>query len=383
MITAVRTVYYGDKVELLRDCLVPLARELSEGPTVTSAWLQTRWKHGPHVVLFVDGDPENAEVTTRRVTERVATYLEKHPSHERIDAERYERTSHQLGRLELVEGPYLPLMPDNSVTPTHDTVVDTFVRTDRAAAAKGRIMTAGMTAIDETIASTPVLDAVVAGMTALATAYPRWGLVSGYQALLSHWKEYFFWADADGSLEDRLARSYDAQRDALVARVGAAHTGGIGARAADPVLDVWAGWVEASLPVALTLAQDGEVLPYPHPSRLVRAAKFGEQTAVQWSGSDERDYSDFHREFRKLDFTRLGNGTDFAAYRFLVNCFFELLPVLGVTPIQRYAVAYLFTRAAQDVVGETWQETVARAIERQQAAAEIVPTLPWRGGHDA
>lgn len=380
MITAVRTVYYGDKQELLRECLVPLARELSEGTTVTSAWLQTRWKQGPHVVLFLDGDPEHAEATTRRVTERVTTFLAAHPSHEQIDAERYERTSHQLGRLELVEGPYLPLLPDNSVGPGDDTVVDTFVRTDGAAAAKGRIMTAGMAAIDETIASTPVLDAVFAGMTAVATAYPRWGLVSGYQALLSHWKEYFFWADADGSLEARLSASYDAQRDTLVARLAAAHDGGVAARAADPVLDVWAGWVETALPVAERLAQAGEVLPYPHPSRLTQAAKFGAQTAVQWSGSDEREYSDFHREFRKLDFTRLGNGTDFAAYRFLVNCFFELLPVLGVAPIQRYAVAYLFTRAAQDVVGETWQETVARTVARQRAEAEIVPTLPWRGG---
>ncbi len=380
MITAVRTVYHGDKEELLRDCLVPLARELSDSATVRSAWLQTRWKQGPHVVLFVDGDPRDLPAATRTVTARVGAFLAQHPSREVIDPAQYERTSEQLGRLELVEGPYLPLLPDNSVEPVDETVVDTFVRTDRAAAAKGRIMTAGMAAIDETVAAAPVLDATYAGMAALATAYPRWGLRSGYQALLSHWKEYFYWADGDGSLEARLAGSYEAQRAVLVARLTAAYTGGLAARAADPVLDAWTEWVATSLPVALRLAEDGDVLPYPHPSRLTQAAKFGEQTAVQWSGSDERDYSDFHQQFRKLDFTRLGNGTDFAAYRFLVNCFFELLPVLGVAPIQRYATAYLFTRAAQDVVGETWQETIARTVERQQAEAQIVPTLPWRGG---
>lgn len=380
MITAIRTVYYGDKEGLLRDCLVPLARELSDGSAVTSAWLQTRWKQGPHVILFVDGDPGETAAIARTVTQRVGAYLAQHPSREVIEPAQYERTSQQLGRLELVEGPYLPLLPDNSVEPVAETVVDTFVRTDRAAAAKGRIMTAGMVVIGDTCLSAPAIDTVFAGMAAIATAYPQWGLVSGYQALLSHWKEYLYWADRDGSLEARLAESYDAQREVLVARLGAAHAGGIAARATDPVLGAWTEWVDAALPVALRLAQDGEVLPYPHPSRQTQAAKFGEQTAVQWSGSDDRDYSDFHREFRKLDFSRLGNGTDFAAYRFLVNCFFELLPILGVTPIQRYATAYLFTRAAQEVVGETWQETIARAVARQQAQAQIVPTLPWRGG---
>jgi len=382
MITAVRTVYYADKSALLRDLMVPLARELGSADGVESAWLQSRWRRGPHIVLFVSGtDVEPAVV---RATARIEAYLAAHPSTTAIDPQEYEQTSLQLGRLELLEGPYLPLLPDNTVERGDDTVVDTFVRSATAAAVKGRIMSAGLTAVDEVILRTraSAVDTVYAGMSAIATAYPQWGLVSGYQAFLSHWKEYFFWADPDGTLESALAASYAEQSGLLLARLESAHTESVVARAADPVLDAWSTWVETALPLAMSLADAGEVLPYPHPARLTQAAKFGPETKVQWSGSDERQYSDFHRAFRELDFTRLGNGTDFAAYRFVINCFFELLPMLGVAPIQRYAVAYLFTTASQEVVGETWQETIARAVDRQRETAEIVPTLPWRGGQD-
>ncbi|WP_262391426.1 hypothetical protein [Nocardiopsis sp. CNR-923] len=61
----------------------------------------------------------------------------------------------------------------------------------------------------------------------------------------------------------------------------------------------------------------------------------------------------------------------------MINCFFDLLPLMGVTPVQRYSIAYLLTEAAQEVVGESWEQTVARVVAHQQSDPELRPTLPW------
>lgn len=387
VIRGLRINYYAeDKRRLIHDCLVPLAKEAHDAPGIASAWLQSNWRFGPHTMLYLHGAPAAVDALLPQLQARAEAHLATDRSTRVITDEEWERTSYDLGRLELVSPPYLPLEPDNTVSIQDGGPSDTFLRTERALHAKGRTIGSGLDCLHD--ASGRLFDgpdatnAVFRGMAALAVNYPRWGLISGYQAFLSHWKEYFYWTDTDGRLSRPLERSWAAQRDGLVAVVQRAKQRQPGESTGDPVLDRWIAWVEERMPDALALAATEDILPYPHPSRLEKAETFGPDLAVQWSGSDERDYSDFHAAFRQLDFTKLGNGTDFAAYRFLINSFFELLPLVGVTPMQRYSLAYLFTEAAQDVVGERWDTTIARTVERQRAAEpELRPTLPWAGSH--
>lgn len=383
MFASIATVYYSNQAELIRECLLPIARKLNASAGVESAWLQKHWLRGPQVILHLCG--EEAQAVAEQTAKDIRGYLELRPSTGSIDELDYTRLSRELGRMELIEPPYDPLLPDNSVLIERRRVQDTFVRSAQAAATKGKIMAKGLTVLEEAVLCTNVVpaDAVYAGMAAIATSYPRWGLKSGYQAFLSHWKEYLHWADPERNIEHALAASFEQQREALVSRLEGAFTDAEAASAHDPTLRAWFDWVEAVLPLALRLAESGEVLPYPHPSRARQAEKFGQQTALQWSGSDERAYSDFHRAFRRLDFTRLGNGTDFAAYRFMINAFFDLLPLMEVSPLQRYSIAYMFSSASQIVVGESWQTTLERTRDRQSAEGEVVPTLPWRGDLNA
>lgn len=380
-----QVTYYDDaKQELLATCLVPLALQAQATGGVDAAWIQSHWRLGPHSTLYIHGDPAALAGLVPTLEESIGLFLGRVPSCRIIDPIHYEALSKELGRLELTEPPYLPLEPDNTLRITHQEPVDTFLRSRSAIELKGRIIGGGLrnvlTPDNSILDGGAAFSSAFRGMAALAVSYPQWGLVSGYQAFLSHWKEYFYWADADGHLQRALEESFREQESDLLAVLQAASDLAPGTFSGDPVLDGWLGWVRGSLPQAMELAATGDILPYPHPDRLTQARKFGEQTAVQWSGSDDRNYSDFHRAFRKLDFTKLGNGTDFAAYRFLINNFFELLPVMGITPIQRYSLAYFFSTAAQLVVGETWDVTVARSIERQQLAEpDVRPTLPWVG----
>ncbi len=377
MTVGLRVTYYeSDKAALLGECLVPAARRAAALPGVTAAWLHLHWRLGPHCVLYLDGEDAAVAAAAAGAESAARAFLERRPSAADLEPGRYAAFSERMGRLELVEPPYAPLEPDNSVLRLVGDPVDTFLRGPEATALKGRVLTDGLELVADRVDGKGATAHVFAGMAAIASQYPEWGLRSGYQAFLSHWKEYFHWSDPDGAAQARLAESYRSQRGDLVALLAPVHAG----TTADPSALGWLEWTRRWLPEAVELARRDHILPYPHQDRLTAAARFGDDVRVRWSGSDERSYSDFHREFRKLDFTRLGDGYGFAAFRFVINCFFDLLPLMGVAPIQRYSIAYLFTGAAQEVVGETWEETVRRVVEHQQGDPGLRPTLPWRGG---
>ena len=380
MTVGLRLTYYeSDKSALLGDCLVPAAREARAREGITAAWLHLHWRLGPHCVLYLDGAPDAVTGAADTAQARMRAFLDLHPSRRDLDPARYEEFSRAMGRMELVEGPYGPLEPDNSLRRLAGDPVDTFLRGPEAIGLKGRVLTDGLSRVADQVGGRggepAVFANVFAGMGAIAVRYPDWGLKSGYQAFLSHWKEHFHWSDPQGRAQEQLALSYRAQRESLVTTLRGIHEN----TDEDPYAMAWGEWVDRWLPEAVELAKKDHVLPFPHPDRQKTAARLGEDIEVRWSGSNERSYSDFHREFRKLDFTRLGDGYGFAAYRFVINCFFDLLPLMGVAPIQRYSVAYLFTEAAQEVVGETWAETVRKVVDHQQGDPELKPTLPWVG----
>lgn len=375
-----------DKTHLFQSLVLPLVREAQGRSGVISAWPQSHWRFGPHLSIYLHGEDTSVTEVLKDAAARAKAYLKEHRSTQPVSSQGWEQTSRELGRLELVEPPYTPVHPDNTVEVVDGRPTDTFLRTHRAVEAKGATLGAGLDCLLDSdgtlLRGSAATEAAFRGMAALAASYPTWGLISGYQAFLSHWKEYFYWVDEGDRLSGPLRHAWQQQQGHLCAIVELAHRRTPGEPTGDPVLDRWFRWVDAELPTAGALAATGDVLPYPHPSRAQRAERFGEQTGVQWSGSDDRDYSDFHTAFRQLDFGRLGNGTDFAAYRFVINSFFELLPCMGITPLQRYSLAFLFTEAAQDVVGETWDVTIAKAVERQRTAdPQTQPTLPWRGSH--
>ncbi|MEU0967526.1 hypothetical protein ABZ357_19600 [Streptomyces sp. NPDC005917] len=62
----------------------------------------------------------------------------------------------------------------------------------------------------------------------------------------------------------------------------------------------------------------------------------------------------------------------FAAYRMLINLFYQQLPLLTVSPIQRYYMCYALAETIDEVLGETWQERPATGRVRWAEAQEAV-----------
>ncbi|MFD0275823.1 hypothetical protein ACFVHB_18225 [Kitasatospora sp. NPDC127111] len=64
----------------------------------------------------------------------------------------------------------------------------------------------------------------------------------------------------------------------------------------------------------------------------------------------------------------------FASYRSLLNFFYELLPLLDVTPLHRYYLCFALAEATDLALGETWEERIRRAAPARSTAAPTTAT---------
>jgi hypothetical protein len=57
----------------------------------------------------------------------------------------------------------------------------------------------------------------------------------------------------------------------------------------------------------------------------------------------------------------------FAAYRVLINLFYQQLPLLTVSPMQRYYMCYAVSELVDEVLGESWRDRLSRSRLRVPA----------------
>lgn len=371
MITSLRLDHHdGSWADLLVQ-LLPSLRDFQDSLPGSAAWIQLGWLRGPHARISVATAEPLTASDAARLHAMVSETALAHPSRHDVDPAEWSRRSEALGREELVPGPYLPLATDNLVEWTSASYSDVLVGDERAAEAKGRMLARGLG-----IAAALVRDdtetrlaSVVRGMAVVAAGYPRTGLARGYLSYLSHWKEYLNWSDPSGRIEAAWAASYRGQ-DRVLATI-------LDEAVSAPELDSsgWQSWNRDAIAEATPLAREGVLLPGIPSDWQQKAARVDPALAGRWEGLGRRPYSDFHTAFRDLDTTRLGNGVDFAAYRFIENAQFELFSLAGVTPLERYGASYLFSRAVEARIGTTWQEIVADGVrfQREQEAVGATP----------
>src|SRR5688572_19304303 len=99
---AIHTVYYQSrKADILRECLIPLARSIGERPgpgdEIERCYLERHWRFGPHVRLCVRTASEAGagleDEIAAAALPRIQAYLERAPSREAIDEAAYLRLS--------------------------------------------------------------------------------------------------------------------------------------------------------------------------------------------------------------------------------------------------------------------------------------------------
>lgn len=378
---SIHVFYYEDQKEaLILDAIRPVLRELRETFGVERLHVRRHWKLGPHVELQMEADEDLfADSILPFVQERLAPYLEQHPSQRVLDAAQYLQLSQTLGAWELEPGPYEPLQPDNSVAAMP------FVR--RSEVVNGVNV---MTAIENfwVRALDAVLDIMedsrgntlkryqwmIRMMAAVAEQFPNHGILRGHLSYRSHVEGFLVQMDKNGQLLAAFKQQEEQLGGVIEATLREVLDGmdeqGVYVGEQGP-LRVWSEALRDLFQECYALAKDGELTSNTdHYQDL--AERIGQEAVDRWKMDDpESGMSEFHKTlFQKQGNEQFFGSPEFATYRMLINVFYTYLPLFGINPNYKHLLCYLLCNAVERVKGVTWQEIVS---EFGQSGGEGVP----------
>ncbi|RSS52880.1 hypothetical protein EF912_19055 [Streptomyces sp. WAC07061] len=340
------------------DRLVPLVRELRTEHGAPVVYLERGWLHGPHVDVVARPGPFGP-LPWKALASRAAA--PPAGGREPLTERAYLAQARELGRLEQVDPPYLPMAPHGTVrlvpaAQAHPGWPER-VRPLRELALSR--MTAPVVHCLESLARDPgsALVRMAEAFAALAGAHP-YGVPHGTFSFRSHAEAFFHWAGPGKDPRAAFGRRLDAERAVLRPVVERALTGGESATAAQwrAALSYGCGLFEAS-------AVHGETTP------ALLDSLAGAQPDAGPDAGRATARSAFHTAVADAGVTDTG-APWFLAYRLVINLFYRQLPLFGVSPMMRYYLCHAVAETVDEITGVTWQERLAaRTTHRPEAAA--------------
>ncbi|MEV5437773.1 hypothetical protein AB0K80_17420 [Streptomyces sp. NPDC052682] len=345
--------------------VVPVARKLGERG-IPGVQVRRGWLHGPHIdVLAPAGAGAPGGPGAPADWSAVAAGLDAGPldPSRALTEEVYLEQAREFGRLEAVEPPYLPLRehgvvlrigPDDPALHSREPRLDA-LRTVVNGALTPPVLSMIEGLAEEPGSGTARLAEAFAALVDTHALGPAYGVFSPR----SHVEAFLAWAaprkDMRPVFRARLADEAPLIRAVVEQRL----SGAVSPAAAQwrtafaysaGVLDsaVAAGTLTARLLDSVTEGIDRDRMGPP-----------GAPTAVP---RGEQPDTDFHR-------TVHGSGAIstpspfFAAYRLLTNLFYQHLPLLTVSPMQRYYMCFALAETVDEVLGTTWRERLAATAQ--------------------
>jgi hypothetical protein len=334
--------------------VVPVARGLHQDGRL-SVRLRRGWLHGAHVDVL-------ARAARGRALDwhDVAAGLDAGPlaPGTAVSEETYLDQAREFGRLEAVPPPYLPMAAHGAVE---------LLGPQDVAFRDGGL--AGLTELDlvDSVLTVPLLSTIdeLAARPALATtrlaeAFAALadshflGLAYGVFSFRSHAEAFLAWAAPSRDMRPVFARRLAGEAAVLRPVVEQRLSGDVGAAAA-----AWrtasaysAGTLDSAVTAGrLTLDMLDSV------SAGVDRAGMGPPAAPEAVPQGDQPDTDFHRAVAGVT---ADPDRWFAGYRALINVFYRKLPLLTVSPLQRYYTCYAVAELVDEVLGETWQQRLER-----------------------
>lgn len=343
----------------LSQSIVPVARSLRQEHQAL-VLLRRGWLHGPHVDILVRGEPATPPSWNAIAAELdPGTPQRDHP----VTLESYLRQAQELGRLEAVSPPYLPLRAHGAVELLAD---------DPAATSLGRLKDAVLGAL-----CTPVLrtidelavrpdaatERLVEAFVALAQTHYL-GAGFGTYSFRSHVEAFLAWVAPSQDMRPVFAQRLvvDAPRlRPMVERQLSEHPS-VSAATWRTALAYAAGTVDGAAASGV-LTSDGLAELTPELDR----SRMGPPGASDKVPLGDQPDSEFHRVVSES-----GVVDDppvwFTGYRMLTNLFYQQLPLLTVSPLQRQYLCYAVAELVDEALGETWRERLLGAGTRPTEA---------------
>ena len=321
----------------------PLADRLAADPAAQRVRVMTGWRFGPHLDLCADADSRRP-IDWRPFGQALAEGASRHPAaggpEEREPS--YLRRASLLGQIEGVPPPYLPRRPHGAVDLLPMAAGD---RVDALRAIGLSLLRAPLVEAAATVHDGALLAQVAEAFLALAASHP-YGIRFGTFSLRSHAEAFLHWAAPDADyralFEERLGKDR-AVLEQLVRRIQDGVAGEPTGRWADAFHNCLAeltGEVTNDDLDALTPPTAGPTRRDDGPSPF--------HAAINASGVIDDP------------------PAWFAGYRLTINLFYQVLPALDVSPLQRFYLCHAIAETVDAVFGETWQTRLA-AVQAHMA----------------
>ncbi|MFE9345429.1 hypothetical protein [Streptomyces olivaceus] len=339
---------------------VPVARSVREnGGAVVR--LRRGWLHGPHVDVVGRG-ALGQELPWRSLARRLdAGPL---PADRALDEEKYLAQAREFGRLEAVAPPYLPMREHGEVEflgPDDGEVRDPLLRDLREAEIVHGVLCPPLMNTIEELAGDPSLATarLAEAFLALGDSYFL-GLAHGAFSFRSHSEAFLAWAAPSKDMRPLFAARRAKEAPVLRELVEQRLAGRVGPAAAE-----WRTAFAYSTGALDSAVVDGRLTPAVLDAvhSAVDTTAMGPPAAPDAVPRGEHPDTEFHRATAESGV--IDDPTPwFAAYRLLINLFYQQLPLLTVSPIQRYYMCYALAETIDEVLGETWQERLAKGRAR-------------------
>ncbi|WP_370947185.1 hypothetical protein AB5J62_06415 [Amycolatopsis sp. cg5] len=327
------------KAPLLREAVLPIAADLTSAGL--GVHLERHWLHGPHVRIAIRG--EGAESQAAEAAVRLCEYLSVRPSSADIDTATLLAEAAAAGPAELIEPPYEPIQPDNTVRLAPARILPTLgldgagIRTELLRLGVPAVRAACEFLGDHGDSAASRLQVAMVALTAHAARYPA-GLTAGYHSYLSHLEDFLANDDPDGRLAAQFEAQWVRHREqvlALVERVAGGE-------------ETWTAWSEKAW-------QHVE-------SRLEAGADLS-----GGAGRRRETFSEYHQLMHQADPEgAMRVRPDILTYRWCTNMLYQLLLLCDLRPLERYLAAYLVTRAVPVLTGHDWRAELAAAIRSRR-----------------
>ena len=338
---------------LARDVIPALRYLRQEGmPVVT---IRRGWLHGTHleVIAHCDGVrpvPWPQVLAKLRAPAQEDTY--------RQSEEAYLARARELGRLEHVPGPYLPIQPHGTFEwlASSDLRPWPGISQPLRERALTRMLDALTASLGQEIAADKAPVPLVAEiMLAVADAHPA-RIPYGTLSFRSHGEAFLNWLKATSDPRPDFERRLAADRPVLrpLAERMLAGTDSRAAAAWRRVGIYCMGLFDsAGLAGSVSMETIDQINEAPDGAP--------ERKGPPGTPDATPGKSEFHQAVDASGLAERSPGW-FVSYRLVLNLLYSQLPLLGVSPRQRFYLCWALAEVVDEITGETWRDRLARGV---------------------
>jgi hypothetical protein len=373
----IRIAYFNqDRSELMLGPIKEAIAIAKSQYSVAEVMVQPHWKFGPHVDLSIKCDKNefHAEIFPK-IKVHLEQWLKVNPSDVVLEDESYQELSKKIGMFELDAGPYLPLLKNNSVSVVNYQSSQNLIIPEFAAS-KEKMLSDSLDLLmnlfqEKQKSPDEFFLALVAILSISGNSYRPKGLIGGYMSLRSH-ADYFFAAhDSKGQLRQHFD-NMDNKKGALV----------------DDIISCCCEQRFDDLPLNSSLKRVigqwqiiVDEMSERHKEIVAEHYDYLAEQSVHIDAAEAMKDNlpeDFRQVFESKEITELGEyflnseeglnaqkAPEFMAYRTNVNFFYFLLPILEVSPIQKFCLCHLVANGAERIFQQNWRVNIGLASEEE------------------